>query len=680
MRKSQPHKGAPEHPHKTVHHVRRRLALPLAAILAMGVIVATPRAAAADEPPVSIGDAAPFGTLASSAVTNTNSTAITGDLGVSPGTTVIGFPPGTVSGSTHVNDATAIAAKADLVDAYDDISDRTPDATVASALGGTTKTPGVYNSTNGTFGISGTLTLDAESDPDAIFIFKAASLTTSNVSNINLVGGAQADNVFWQLSGSATLGTYCTFRGNILASGGVTVSTGAAVFGRLFSVNNGVTLQGTEGIPATRITVPDDPPTTTALTSSLNPSPVGTSVTFTATVDGDVGSLVPEGDVVFKDGSTILGTDHHGEDGPATLTVSNFGAGQHHMTAVFLGGVTFDGEDPIYFAPSKSPVLVQNVTASLWSASATPAGQSTDDRAVTLGVKFKSSSNGLVHGIRFYKGTGNTGTHTGSIWTTGGTLLASGSFSGETATGWQKMTFSTPVAITPNTTYIASYHTPTGLYSYTNQYFTTPFSNDPLTALADGAEGGNGVYTYAATNTFPTSTYNSRNYWVDVLFTPSDSLWGASATPAGQSTDDRAVTLGVKFKSSSNGLVHGIRFYKGTGNTGTHTGSIWTTGGTLLASGSFSGETATGWQKMTFSTPVAITANTTYIASYHTPTGLYSYTRPYFTDKHTRGPLTAFEDGFQGGNGVYAYGATNTFPTSTYNASNYWVDPVFVSP
>ncbi|MCW2876610.1 MAG: hypothetical protein JWQ95_710, partial [Sphaerisporangium sp.] len=113
----------------------------------------------------------------------------------------------------------------------------------------------------------------------------------------------------------------------------------------------------------------------------------------------------------------------------------------------------------------------------------------------------------------------NTGTHVVSLWTTGGTLLASATSSGETASGWQQANFSTPVAITAGTTYVASYHTTSGHFSYTLNYFTSQYTSGSLIALLDGQEGGNGVYAYNATNTFPSSTYQSSNYWVDVVFT-----------------------------------------------------------------------------------------------------------------------------------------------------------------
>ncbi|WP_326823974.1 DUF4082 domain-containing protein [Streptosporangium sp. NBC_01756] len=659
----------------------------VAVALVAGMVAAAPAGIASAKPvrasatPVSLGAAAPFGALAQTAVSNMNETSITGDLGVSPGSSVVGFPPGTVSGTIHANDATAAQAMTDAVAAYNNAAGQTPDATVPAQLGGTTKAPGVYNSSTGSFSISGTLTLDAQGDPDAVFIFQASTLTTANVSNINLLRGAQADNVFWQLSNNATLGTYCTFRGNVLTQNAVTINTGAAIFGRVFALIGTISAQGTGGIPATRVTVPNDPPTTTTLVSSLNPAWQGDPVTFTATVQANSGSVIPAGEVVFKDGSTIVRSTFVNPSGVATFTTAGLSPGQHTITAVYLGGDTFDNEALIHFAPSTSPALSQTVSDSLWNKTAIPATASQpDSQPVTLGVKFKSSTAGTATGVRFYKGPQNTGTHTGSLWTSSGQLLTSVTFANETPSGWQQANFGTPVALTANTTYVISYHAPAGAYSTTRPYFATQYTNGPLTALSDGAGGGNGVYTYGATSTFPTASYQATNYWVDVIFAPSDSLWNKTATPATASQpDSQPVTLGVKFNTSTAGTATGVRFYKAPQNTGTHTGSLWTSSGQHLTTATFANETPSGWQQANFGTPVALTANTTYIISYHAPAGAYSTTRPYFATQYTNGPLTALSDGAGGGNGVYTYGATNTFPTTSYQATNYWVDVIFHS-
>ena len=154
----------------------------------------------------------------------------------------------------------------------------------------------------------------------------------------------------------------------------------------------------------------------------------------------------------------------------------------------------------------------------LFSGSATPAIVNTNDAsAVELGVRFQTSVAGTVSGIRFYKSSQDTGTHTGELWTSTGTLLATATFTNETASGWQSVTFSSPVTLTADTTYVASYHTNVGHYSVSPNYFTSNVTSGPLTALANG----NGVYTYSSNRAFPTSTFSAKNYWVDVMFNPS---------------------------------------------------------------------------------------------------------------------------------------------------------------
>ncbi len=158
---------------------------------------------------------------------------------------------------------------------------------------------------------------------------------------------------------------------------------------------------------------------------------------------------------------------------------------------------------------------------------------------------------------------------------------------------------------------------------------------------------------------------------------PCTSLWKPSALPANPSASDSgAYELGVKFQSDINGFITGIRFYKGPANTGTHVGNLWTSAGTLLATATFTNESATGWQQVNFGTPVAITANTTYVASYHTPNGGYAFDPAYFTTTRDAPPLHAPTSASSGGNGVYSPGGV-AFPTQTFNANNYWVDVVF---
>ena len=395
-----------------------------------------------------------------------------------------------------------------------------------------------------------------------------------------------------------------------------------------------------------------------------------------------------------------------------------------------------------------------------------------DGAPVELGVVVEPSRSGFVTAIRFYKGAGNGGTHTGSLWSVGGARLAQVTFTEETASGWQTATLATPVAVQAGQRYVASYYAPAGHYSYTSNFFAAPWTAGDLTAPA----AANGRYLYAAGGGFPAYSWGAANYFVDVVFqreaatiavesrapaagatdvavttapsitltaplgngwsmtlqdgstdvagaaalstdgrtvtfTPSAALaadtvftatlsgatstegavlptqtWtmrtaAANATslfdgllPATASVDDPdAVELGTVFTPAQNGTVTAVKFYKGTGNSGTHTGSIWSADGTRLAQVTFTGETATGWQSATFSTPVAVTAGTSYVVSYYAPSGHYSVTPNFFASARVVGPLTAPA----GDNGRYRYGTGGGFPNGSWNSTNYFVDVVF---
>src|SRR3989344_2558695 len=228
---------------------------------------------------VNLGSADNFAVLAGSTITNPGSSVVNGDLGLSPGTAVTGFPPGTLNGTQHAADTAAANAQAALTTAYNNAAGQTPVSTVPTELGGTTKTAGIYDSAAGTFGITGTLTLDAAGDPNAVFIFKTAStLITAANSNVVLANGAQACNVFWQVGSSATLGTNSTFKGNILALTSATLTTGANVEGRVLARNGAVTLD------SNTVTRPTCAVATPAPTPSAPPTPTPTpSPTISAT-------------------------------------------------------------------------------------------------------------------------------------------------------------------------------------------------------------------------------------------------------------------------------------------------------------------------------------------------------------------------------------------------------------
>ncbi|NWF61074.1 MAG: DUF4082 domain-containing protein [Fischerella sp.] len=537
-------------------------------------------------------------------------------------------------------------------------------------------------------------------------------------------------------------------------------------------------------------------PTSTITSPTANANvQTGTPITITGTAS-DFGGGVVGGVEVSVDG----GTTWHPANGRANWSYT--------WTPSTAGTVTIKSRAADDSANLETPGAGVTVTvgdrcntnnpcSSIWDNSATPkvlADPSTD--AVELGVKFRSQINGYITGIRFYKSTQNTGTHVGTLWSSSGQQLARATFTNETASGWQQVNFTNPVAITANTVYVVSYHTNVGRYSIDEQYFANSGTNSyPLYALRNGESGGNGVYTYNANPAFPTSTYNSSNYWVDVVFdtnvapdttpptvasttptsgatnvststtvkatfneamdaatintstfelrdgsnnlvtatvtydaasstatlTPSSplatsttytatvkggtngvkdlagnalaqnnswsfttsatsliSIWDNSATPAIITDPDNSpVELGVKFRSDVNGYIKGIRFYKSPQNTNTHVGTLWNSSGQQLAQVTFTSETASGWQQANFAQPVAINANTVYVASYHTDVGKYSVTENYFTSAVDKPPLHALADGASGGNGVYNYSANPAFPTSSYASSNYWVDVVF---
>jgi len=270
-----------------------------AGVLGIALIVAVvaiggSSANASHVPQVGLGTADSFAVLAGSGITNTGSTVINGDIGSFPTTSITGFPPGTVNGTNHGGDAVTQAAKTDLVTAYNDAAGRTPVTTVPTELGGTTLTHGVYSAASGTFGITGAVTLDAQGDASAVWVFKMAStLTTATSSSVVLIGGAQSCHVFWQVGSSATLGGSTSFRGNILALTSITLVTNATVDGRVLARNGAVTLDTNTitkatcaaATPAPATPAPATPAPATpapATTAPATPAPATTAPATTA--------------------------------------------------------------------------------------------------------------------------------------------------------------------------------------------------------------------------------------------------------------------------------------------------------------------------------------------------------------------------------------------------------------
>ncbi|HEY8748065.1 MAG TPA: DUF4082 domain-containing protein [Tepidisphaeraceae bacterium] len=305
-----------------------------------------------------------------------------------------------------------------------------------------------------------------------------------------------------------------------------------------------------------------------------------------------------------------------------------------------------------------------------------------------VGLKFQSDVVGVITAIRFFKGNLDTGVHTGELWTSGGTLLATATFTNETASGWQTITLSHSVVIEPHSTYLVSYHTNAAYIAYTRSGLANAgVDTPPLHVLMNSSSDHNGVYKYGP-SAFPT-VYNNQapNYWVDVVFNPvtPSNILGTNAPPGDQQNvndplivQNGGAEVGMKFSSDAAGWVVGVRFYKGTLDTGAHTGELWDSAGNLLATATFTNETASGWQTVTFSNPVAISANTVYIVSYHTNAAYIAYTRNGLASTIGNGLLHVFANGVHGSNGVYKYGSSG-FP-NIYNGQepDYWVDVLFL--
>jgi uncharacterized protein YjdB len=583
----------------------------------------------------------------------------------------------------------------------------------------------------------------------------------------------------------------------------------------------------------------------------------GTPITITGTV-GDAGGGIVWGVEVSTDGGTtwLPATLTNGTSWSFAFTPWKIGPLNIKSRAVDDSG---NLEVPSAGANLSVNGAATSSTYSFWSNAAAPTVADTGaDPALEVGVKFHSDVTGAITGIRFYKSAANTGTHIGHLWTSTGTLLATATFTGETASGWQQVSFANPVRIDANTMYVASYHATIGHYAEDHNYFSLHgLDNAPLHAPMSNISNPNGVYAYGATATFPNQSYHDSNYWVDVVLqtyatpqsvtvapanasiltgatqqysatgtfsgggnqditnqvawssskpstaavngsglatglsagsatitanlngvtgsrvltvqvgplvigttslasgtvntaytatlaatggttpytwsitggslpgglslnastgaitgTPSatgtfsftakvtDSgspvltatqalsltisaappvtIWPATAVPARSDAGaDNPVELGVKFQSDVTGTITGIRFYKAAANTGTHVGNLWSSTGTLLATATFTGETASGWQQVNFSTPVNIAANTVYVASYHVNGGHFSGDINYFASTGVNNaPLHALASGTSV-NGVFAYNASSVFPTSSWSASNYWVDVAF---
>ena len=308
------------------------------------------------------------------------------------------------------------------------------------------------------------------------------------------------------------------------------------------SSNQSATVTASLNSSSATATISLTAPVMTVSSVSCNPNSVacGSSTSCTLTLSGSA----PSG------GTTVtLSSNNSAVTVPASVSVA-----ASSSSASFTANTTAVSSDETatvtaaFNGSSANAALTVDAasseTYSLWSSSAKPGTVTdSDSQAVELGVNFQANASGSVTGVRFYKGSKNTGTHVGHLWSKSGTLLASVTFTGETSSGWQQAQFSSPVSISANTTYIVSYWCPNGHYSADDNYFaSSSVTNGPLTAPKNTSSAPNGIYHYGS-QSFPTSTYESSNYWVDVLFvegSASSQVVTAKSTSAGAGTNSRA--------------------------------------------------------------------------------------------------------------------------------------------
>ena len=235
----------------------------------------------------SLGTATSFAVLAGSTATNTGLTTVVGDLGVSPGTAITGFPPGVVTGGTiHANDAVALQAQNDVTAAYNNLAGQACNTTLTGQdLGGQTLPPGVYCFSTSAQ-LTGVLTLDGQGDPNAIFVFQIGStLTTASNAAVLLINGASSCNVFWQIGSAATLGTDTVFVGSLLTSASITLNTNASLFGRALAQTGAVTMDTNQitTLCTPLLPTPTDTPVPSTSTSTPTPTPLTPIATDTST-------------------------------------------------------------------------------------------------------------------------------------------------------------------------------------------------------------------------------------------------------------------------------------------------------------------------------------------------------------------------------------------------------------
>jgi type VI secretion system secreted protein VgrG len=332
----------------------KRTYLRLLTIVALSQLFALTPASAQ----ISLGTAQNFGVLAGSTATNTGATTVNGNVGVSPGSAVTGFPPGViVGGAIHSNDAVAQQAQNDLTTAYNNIA-ATPcnvDLT-GQDLGGQTLTPGVYCFTSSAQ-LTGALTLNALGNPNALFLFKIGStLTTASASSVTVInnGGNSCNKVFWQVGSSATLGTGTSFTGDILALSSITFTTGASSNGRALARNGAVTLDGNR-VNTCGVSVC---PIITVNPATLPNGAVGTAYAQTVSASGGTSPYV----FSLSSGTLPTGLSLNGATGAITGTPTAAGTFTFTISATDVNGCSGSRLYDISIASTGCPAILLSPT------------------------------------------------------------------------------------------------------------------------------------------------------------------------------------------------------------------------------------------------------------------------------------------------------------------------------
>ena len=344
------------------------------------------------------------------------------------------------------------------------------------------------------------------------------------------IAQGQSSTLSWSVSSAASV-TIDQDIGAVAASGTRAVSPPTTTTYTLSAANASATTTATTTVTV-NAAADTTPPTVVSTTPAAGASAVATTTSVAAAFSEAMNAATITGTTVALRGpggiAVAAAVSYNAAARTATLKPSQPLSAATTYTATIAGGsggvADLSGNNlagSIVWSFTTA-ALSTSAPVTIWSTAARPAAIATNDpSAVELGVKFKSDVAGTVVGVRFYKGQSTTGIHTGTLWSSTGTKLATATFTNETAAGWQQVNFSTPVAISANTVYVISYHTSVGNYPYTAAYFgSAGVDSGPLHALSNSAAGGNGVYRYSTSVVFPSSTFNSNNYWVDVVFVP----------------------------------------------------------------------------------------------------------------------------------------------------------------